>query len=463
MKQFSEADRLNAEKYARVSIPGDPEESAAMLSWKELHDERSSLRKAGQRLLDLAKKASRDLTPDEERAFDVVMGYLDALQDEFDGREISGQKEPTGGDRPYKANFKSRGDSMNDQQLFTPRKKWRDIFKREPRKVEGLKNFGEAVCALHEGNEEKLRELRTMNTFAGEAGGFSIPEVTWSSIYDSGIEASACLDKVTTFPMTSDTLHIPAWDSADKSQGAIGAVAGAWIGETDTATRVSPRLRVVTYTPKKLAMYIACSSEVLQDGEALSQSLGPLMRNSLAFSLDSAILTGTGIAQPLGVINSPAAITVDRATAGTIAFADITGMMGRLYPSSLNNAVWICSPSTFGLLVGMVTAAGSGELIMSFQPGASDFTMQILGRPVRCSEKLPAMAQKGSLMLLDLTYYGLAMRETGRMERTNSAQWTSDCVDFRLIVRADGKPLIDKPFTPAGGGSTLSPFVILDE
>jgi len=35
-------------------------------------------------------------------------------------------------------------------------------------------------------------------------------------------------------------------------------------------------------------------------------------------------------------------------------------------------------------------------------------------------------------------------------------------VDMRLVLRCDGKPLVAQPFTPAGGGDTLSPFVVLD-
>jgi len=30
------------------------------------------------------------------------------------------------------------------------------------------------------------------------------------------------------------------------------------------------------------------------------------------------------------------------------------------------------------------------------------------------------------------------------------------------VLRCDGKPLVASPFTPAGGGDTLSPFVVID-
>jgi HK97 family phage major capsid protein len=186
------------------------------------------------------------------------------------------------------------------------------------------------------------------------------------------------------------------------------------------------------------------------------------MRNSLAFSLDEAILTGSGVGQPLGILNSGAAVLSARGTPGSIGFADLVGMAGRVLPSSLAKAVWLVSPSAFAVLAGLVITAGTGQLVMGYLPGAADIKMQILGHPVRVTEKLPTLGAAGDVVLCDLSYYGLAMRETARFERTNAAQWTSDIVDFRFVLRCDGKPLIAQPFTPSGGGNTLSPFVVLD-
>lgn len=349
-----------------------------------------------------------------------------------------------------------------ESKLFAPRKRWADVFGREPRNVEGLENFGQAIIALHRGDTEKIRELRTLNTITGSEGGFATPEIWWSQVYDSGVEASVALDKVTTFPMTGDTLYVPAWDCADHTGGPIGAVEGQWLGETQTATRRTPNLRLVKFSAYKLALFVAMSSEALQDSSALAQSIAPLMRNSLAFSLDEAILIGSGAGEPQGILTSPASIAQTRASATDITFADLVAMKGRILPSSLDRAVWLVSPSAFAVLCGLVITAGTGELVMGYQHGASDMRMSILGHPVRVTEKLPALGEKGDVMLVDLSYYGLAMREVARFERTNSAQWTEDIIDMRFVLRCDGKPLIAAPTVPAGGGNALSPFVMLD-
>ena len=431
-------------------------EHVSGLSWDALRELRQQLRTASKRLFDKAEQERRDLTGEERQAADAALAALQQIQDEIETRLGSRVvDEPI---RPIAST--QRRSHMSD--IFAPKKTWRSLFGREPRAFEGTKNFGEAMIALHRGDTEKIRELRTLNTITGSEGGFATPEIWWSQVYDSGVEASVALDKVTTFPMTGDTLYVTGWDSSDHTSGPVGAVEGQWLGETQTATRVTPNLRLVKFSAYKLAMFVAASSEVLQDSSALAQSIGPLMRNSLAFSLDTKILTGTGVSEPTGIIGSGATIAQPRASAGSIGFADLVGMKGRILPSSLDRAVWLVSPSAFAILAGMVVTAGTGVLAMGYMHGASDIRMSILGHPVRVTEKLPALGEKGDVMLCDLSYYGLAMREVARFERTNSAQWTEDIIDMRFVLRCDGKPLIAAPFTPAGGGNALSPFVVLD-
>lgn len=440
-----------------VTVP----EHITAASWQDLRDLRAQLREGSKTLLDKAEADNRDLTPEERQASDAALAVLQNVQNEIENRLAEGRKGPRLIDEPLRINPNQRRGTMENK-LFSPRKTWRDIFGREPRNVEGIRNFGEAVAALHNNDFDKLRELRTLNSIVGEQGAFSVPEAYFASIYDSGIESSVCLDKVQNYPMTSDTLWLPSWSSEDHTGGPIGAVSGSWIGELQTATPVTPRLRVIKFTAHKLGMWICCSSEVLQDSSALAMALAPLMRNSLAFSLDEAILTGSGVGEPQGIIGSPATIAQTRASATDITFADLVAMKGRMLPSSLSKAIFIVSPSAFAVLCGLVITAGTGELVMGYQHGASDMRMSILGHPVRVTEKLPELGERGDIMLVDLNFYALALREAARFEKTNAANFLSDSIDFRFIIRGDGHPLIEKPFTPAGGGNDLSPFVLLD-
>ena len=315
---------------------------------------------------------------------------------------------------------------------------------------------------MHHGDLGKLAELRTMGNLTGELGGFAVPEPTWAEIWDGGYEVSTVMDRLRYFPMSSNSLLIPGWDSEDQSKGKVGGVTGAWIGEGLEASRVTPRLRAIQYQAKKLGIFISCTSEVFQDATALSASLLPLMRNNLSSAVDQAVLTGSGAGEPTGILTAPATIAVTRTSAGTVTFDDLAAMMGRMLPSSIRRCVWIVAPSVFKTLVGLQVGAASGVLAMSDRTGATDFKMAILGAEVRISDKLPERGDRGDIILADLGYYGYAVRESGRFEKSNSPSWTQDVLDFRLILRCDGKPLVDSPITPQNGTTTLSPFVALE-
>jgi len=453
---ITENDRQAVEKVLGVNLP---DQDVASMSWADLRDLRDRISDAADRLC----SGDGDLNPEQKNAVDKSIEVLRAIRNELEDRTSEGRKEPARMDeplRPQPQNQKGKNDMRTE--FFAPKTSWRSIWGREPKAVEGIRNFGEALKALHSNDLGKLAELRTLNNIVGEQGGYSVDEVTWAGIWDAGYETSTVLDRVRIFPMSSNNLLIPGWSSENQSKGKVGGVTASWVGEGLTASRVTPKLRLIKYEAKKLAIYVACTSEVLQDSVGVSASLLPLMRNNLTSALDAAVLSGSGVGEPAGIINSPAAINVSRETAGTVTFADIGAMMGRMIPSSLRSCVWICSPSAFSVLVALQVGTNSGVLVMNNQTGATDFRMQILGAEVRISDKLPERGDRGDLVLADLGYYGLATRESGRFERTSSAQWVSDVTDFRLILRCDGHSLLDSPVVPANGSGTLSPFVCLE-
>lgn len=452
-----ETDRRMAEDRLQVKLPEHP----TGRSWADIVELRQKLRDASKRILSQAKAEERDLTEEETRVSDIACDYLQAIADEIESRLAENRKGPRLMDEPLRPIGTNQRRGTMESKLFSPRKTWRDVFGREPRNVEGIENFGQAIQALHNNDYGKLQELRTLNTVVGSEGGFAVPEIWWSQVYDAGIEASVCLDKVQTYAMSSDVLWLPAYDSSDHSAGPVGGIQGEWLGEAASGTRKTPNIRAIKFEANKVALFLAASSEILSDASALAQSLAPMMRNSLAFTLDSAILNGNGASQPDGILNSPATIASARASAGQISFIDLANMVGRLLPASMERAIWLCSPSAFGLLCRLTVASGGEALVTGYQFGASDMRMSILGRPLRVTEKLPELGDAGDVALIDFNYYALAMRESARFERTNAAQFMNDVVDMRFIIRASGHPLIASAFTPSGGGSTLSPFVKL--
>jgi len=398
-------------------------------------------------LLDCADADARDLTAAELSRYQEIEAELDS-------------------EKPYKPDFKAASGIQNDLLLSPGPKSWEQIFNTTPQRAEIP--FGEFIQRVSTGQiDDKMLKLQsitnTVTEGTGTEGGFAIPEQYWSQIFTSAFEISVAAQFCRILPMQSNILNVPGWDSDDQTKGPEGEIEMEWLSEEQTATRKTPKLRTVAYEAKKAGIYIGVSNEALEDSLAVSASISPLMSNAVAFGTDKGILVGNGINQPFGVLNAPATIPVTRTTPDTITFADVTTLMGRMLPSSLKKAVWIASPDAFATMLPLETSAGSGQLILQSGPGpASSLPFTLFGRPYFISEKLPALGQKADIMFCDFGYYGLAMRSGARFEKTQSAQWLQDVTDFRLLNRLTGKPLIHLPFTPSGGGNTISPFLVLE-
>jgi len=81
--------------------------------------------------------------------------------------------------------------------------------------------------------------------------------------------------------------------------------------------------------------------------------------------MDYAFINGTGEGQPLGIINDPALITVDKEdsqAAATITYQNVVNMFSRLAPSCFTNAVWLANPSVIPQLLTMTITIGTVAL-----------------------------------------------------------------------------------------------------
>jgi HK97 family phage major capsid protein len=308
----------------------------------------------------------------------------------------------------------------------------------------------------------RMGSTRAMTSGSLVEGGASVPEYWFSDIYRQAYQESICLPRVRTFPMLSNTLHIPAMDSESQQDGFFGGVGASWLAEAAAASEVTPKTRIINLGAHKLALYISASREVIEDSLNLAGVLGQQMVFALQQTVDEVILTGDGLAKPLGVINCPAAIDYSRAVGNQIAFADVAGMFARLHPAFFSGAVWVAHPSTIPQL--LVLADASGRYIWQPAMGMTQGVpnMPLLGLPVLFTDKLPALGTRGDLCLINFGAYAFGLRQGAQLESTNAAAWLNDLVSYRCIMRLDGCGLLAAPITPRTGGATMSPFVVLD-
>jgi HK97 family phage major capsid protein len=216
---------------------------------------------------------------------------------------------------------------------------------------------------------------------------------------------------------------------------------------------------------KKLTIYTEAPNELVADAPAFNSFLAQAMPQTVAYFEDDAFINGSGVGEPLGVLNSAAAISPTRVASNTVSFLDVVNMYARMLPQSLNSAVWVCSPAVVPQLLAMVNDEGTNTASPSlWLTGGQLFgspTMMLLGRPLIVSEKVPDLGTTGDLTFVDFGFYLIGDRQMMQATSSPHFKFRTDETAFKVVERVDGRPWLNSALTPRNGGDTLSPIVTL--
>lgn len=316
--------------------------------------------------------------------------------------------------------------------------------------------------------QERLSRLR--NAFSSNVpseGGFLIPETLRSEILRVSLETSIVRPRARVIPMETLRVPFPAIDSTTNATSVYGGIQAYWTEEGATLNTSAASFSNVLLDAKKLTTYCEVPNELIADSvgsfEALMDEIFP---EALGFYEDYAFIAGSGVGEPLGVLNAGNAAIVavtpetGQATA-TIIWQNIVRMYARMLPTSLSRAVWIASIDTFPELATMSLSVGTGGSAIWINNGVEGPPMTILGRPVIFTEKTSTLGGQGDINFVDFGMYLLGDRQAMSSTSSPHYKFANDVTSFRVIERVDGRPWLKSSITPKNGGPNLSPYVQL--
>jgi HK97 family phage major capsid protein len=343
-------------------------------------------------------------------------------------------------------------------------------------------SWGEFMPAIHHKTERTpenqafRKAIRAaMSERVPSEGGFLVPETLRSQMLMVALEKAIVRSRARTIPMDSLRVPYPTIDDPSHANSVFGGVIGYWTEEAAALQASAPSFGRIVLESKKLTGYTEIPNELLEDSvEALDQFFEEMYPEALAWFEDVAFLSGDGVGQPLGVLNTGAtcAVRVPCQTLHTVGLTDIVNMYVRMLPQSLNSAVWICSPDVIAQLLQLVLISGTTPvappLWLNQMSIAGEPVYTLLGRPLIVSEKVPTnlsgnTTQPGALTFVDFNYYLIGDRQTMQVSSSDEYKFGNDLTAFRVIERLDGRPWLRSPLTQANGSTnTLSPIVKLD-
>ena len=299
-----------------------------------------------------------------------------------------------------------------------------------------------------------------MNEANPSDGGFLVQTDFASGILQRVFEGSPLLSRVRRIPIgpNSNGIKLNAFAETSRVSSILGGIVPYWVGEGYDKTETMPQFRQIELSLKKLCCLWYATDEVLQDATALASIAERGFAEAIDVELERVIIRGTGAGQPLGILNSPALISVTRAQVGnTISATDVIAMYARFRG---NNGVWIASRSIIPQLLAI--SLNDNLLYISETTGLRDAPSGTLfGYPVLFVENCSALGTVGDLVLASPDDYLLATKGGVQMASSIHVKFVSDQSTFRAVIRVDGQPWDNSALTPKDNSNSVSPFVAL--
>lgn len=336
--------------------------------------------------------------------------------------------------------------------------------------------YGGKIGQFHAGTmDRRLTELRTVLGAASggsvgvpSEGGFltgtELSNELLAGAFETGLLAPRVRRRELTGP--NNSIKFNAYDETSRATGSrYGAVRAYWKAEAVALEGSKPKFRQVALEPKKLTGLYYATDELLQDAQALEAEIKDAFSSEFGFQIDDAILHGDGVGKPLGIMQSPALVTIDGEegqAADTIEVVNLT----KLYAAWLGQrkrGVWLTNRDTFPQLAALSIEVGTGGSAVGLLGGnvANEPYARMTGMPVLELEQSPTLGDAGDVMLVDPRQYMLV--DKGGMQGAVSihVKFVEDEVVFRFIYRVDGQPIPASAVTPYKGAQDRSPFVAL--
>lgn len=428
-----------------------------MKRYQQLLQERADLVKEAQGIFALAEQEGRDLTDAEKTRDDAINARLTALAGEIDREERRRENERMVAAVPD-ANMQAASRIYG----------MRDLAAERPFRSLGEQLSAVYQAARHPGNiDPRLLAL----TGAGESGtsgeGFLVQQEFTNETLGRMYNEGQIMSRVRRRPIgpNANGIKVNVLKETSRANGSRwGGIRMYWMSEGGSLTGTKPQYRRFALDLEKLGGLYIPTDELLQDVTALEGEVSDTFTKETTFVAEDAVVNGDGAGKPLGLLNSPALVTVTKETgqaAATIVYANLVKMWARLWAGSRTNAVWLynqdCEPQLFQLAL----AVGTGALEPRFITFGPDGNLRAFGKPMIPVEYCATLGTVGDIILADLDQYRWIDKNGVQTASSIHVYFSTDEMAFRFIYRCNGAPFWESALTPAKGTNTLSPMVVL--
>lgn len=239
-------------------------------------------------------------------------------------------------------------------------------------------------------------------------------------------------------------LVLPTIQSATAGNADIysSGYAGAWKGQGYVTGGTAPTVQnKPTFGQERIPVHdwqpdaIEVTTDLLEDSEAnLEGILAETIAETLALDEDTAMINGTGVGQPEGVLNggSPNPGT-DLGTASTFTYAGLLALYTALPAQYRQNGRFLMNSATYGKLLALETTAGFPLFPPNSLPGT------LFTKPIVFSEFMPSVGSAAKTIVFGDFQRGYVIVDRSELRIQRLAERYAPNIGFLPIKRTGGQ------------------------
>lgn len=453
-----------------------------MKTIEELKQRLADLQDSAKSIQDKADVEKRDLSEEESTQLETIFADFDNTEADIKRRERmeanDAKLKASAGRRSLPDPVDNKGDLTNADptrgRVFVPptnqaeRNRWG---------WKSLGDFSNAVrdaCQPNGKVDPRLQNAPTTygNETVGPDGGFAIPPEFRAEIMSKVAGEDQLIARCDQNPISTNALTVPKDETTPWGTAGVQAY---WDGEANQYTQKKAALETTTIKVHKLTALVPVTDELLEDAPAMGSYLMRKAPEVMQFKVTDAIVNGTGVGMPLGILSSGCLVSVAKETsqvAATLVGENVLKMFSRMYAPWRSTGIWLINqdiePQLGQLNVKIKNVAGTenvGGMPVYVPPGglsAAPFGT-LLGRQIVPIQSCSTLGTTGDIIFASMGQYA-AVLKNGGIKADSSIHLFFDygVTSFRFTFRMGGQPWWSTAITPKNGTNTLAPFVKLD-
>lgn len=299
-----------------------------------------------------------------------------------------------------------------------------------------------------------------------EDGGVLIPEDFRMEIQKKVEGDESLLPRCMQLKTSSNSVTLPINENAPWDENGIKTY---WTGEGQTIQDSKESFGETSIKLHKLASLVKITDEMMEDSVLLESFINAAAPESIMHKINSALISGDGVAKPQGFLNAGFKYKVAKEVGqavDTILYENIVKMEQHLIPASAAKAIWLGHPAIKSQLRNMKFPGDNSPVYLPLGGLSGKAYETLMGKQIMyMMGAVKKLGDEGDLSLVDFSKYIALLKTTGiKKSISTHVFFEQDIQALKFVFRVGGHVPFKSPIASENDiNFKASSFVTLED